>query len=184
MTFIYYFQLNPNNGYEELHLSCDGNIMLFKEFQQTLWNKTMMRRMDSGESLDPDDVVVEYYEILKNFKKYIPPAGDLRVKIIKEINKVIANQLEFVIKMCEKQTKNFKKENKVSGGGVYVVTASNNGDTIEQVCMVCGDRQGKLKRCSACGVTCYCSAECQKKDWKEHKLVCGTKANIPNGTRI
>ncbi|TCD71843.1 hypothetical protein EIP91_003186 [Steccherinum ochraceum] len=26
-----------------------------------------------------------------------------------------------------------------------------------------------MKKCSRCGITCYCSADCQKKDWKRHK---------------
>jgi hypothetical protein len=35
-----------------------------------------------------------------------------------------------------------------------------------------GCKQEGTKGCSACNVSKYCSPECQKKDWKIHKLVC------------
>ncbi|KAJ7190105.1 hypothetical protein GGX14DRAFT_408295 [Mycena pura] len=35
--------------------------------------------------------------------------------------------------------------------------------------------RASLKRCSRCQITWYCSAECQKQDWKEHKRICGKK---------
>lgn len=180
MSIKLYFKFNPDM-YEELYISCDEDSFSFKEFAMTVWNQTMKRRMESGESIDPDDVAVEYYAKIVEIKSTISKGVPLGVKIIKEINKIVTNHLDFVIKMCEKQTKQLKKTNQVGSGGIYAVTVSANGNSVEQVCMVCGDRQGKLKRCSACGVTCYCSAECQKRDWKEHKLVCRTKANIPNG---
>ncbi|KAJ6486890.1 hypothetical protein C8R45DRAFT_996360 [Mycena sanguinolenta] len=34
----------------------------------------------------------------------------------------------------------------------------------------CGKRGVGLKRCSACKKIVYCSVECQKEDWKKHKL--------------
>lgn len=34
------------------------------------------------------------------------------------------------------------------------------------------DDSVKLRYCSACGVANYCSAECQKADWRRHKQVC------------
>lgn len=179
MSFSFYFQMNPDVEYEDLYMVCDGETASFKAFQITLWNDIMKSRMESGKSLEPDDVVVEYYATITEIKNTVPKGLPLGVKIIKEINKIVTNHLNFIMKMCEKQTKNLKKSNQVSSGGIYAVTYSANGDTMEQVCMVCEKRQGKLKKCSACHVTCYCSAECQKKDWKEHKLVCSTKANIP-----
>jgi MYND finger len=35
----------------------------------------------------------------------------------------------------------------------------------------CNNRQD-LKRCQTCSLVMYCSKECQKKDWKRHKLDC------------
>ena len=40
-----------------------------------------------------------------------------------------------------------------------------------KVCNVC-NTDHKLKRCSACNIVGYCSKECQKKDWKQHKISC------------
>lgn len=44
-------------------------------------------------------------------------------------------------------------------------------------CFGCSEAESKngqpsLQRCSKCRVAQYCSAECQKKDWKMHKQVC------------
>ena len=38
-------------------------------------------------------------------------------------------------------------------------------------CKVCS-KEG-TKRCGKCGCAYYCSADCQKSHWKEHKKVCG-----------
>ena len=38
------------------------------------------------------------------------------------------------------------------------------------VCGVCGVEGGK--KCAACEKAIYCSRECQRKDWKKHKVVC------------
>jgi mitochondrial splicing suppressor protein 51 len=40
----------------------------------------------------------------------------------------------------------------------------------------------QLKHCAKCPTTLYCSRECQKSDWKSHKLVCaGQKNPAPTG---
>jgi hypothetical protein len=180
MSIGFYFQMNPIVDYEELYMVGGMNTCLFKDYSNDLWNETMKSRMERGVSIHPDDVVTEFFAGITDVKNAVSRSTPLGVKIIKEINKVVTNQLQFIIKMFEKQSKNLKKTNHAAvRGGIYAVTCSNNGDIMEQVCSVCGKRQGKLKRCSLCHVTCYCSAECQKKDWKEHKLVCGSKLNIP-----
>src|ERR1043165_7878559 len=53
-------------------------------------------------------------------------------------------------------------------------------------CNVC--QKPSKSQCGKCHQTYYCSKECQKKDWKEHKKSCGnlstqqsiSKTNIPN----
>ncbi|XP_067669581.1 uncharacterized protein [Haliotis asinina] len=40
------------------------------------------------------------------------------------------------------------------------------------VCSVCERRSPKPKACSKCHLTPYCSKECQRKDWKRHKVWC------------
>ena len=37
-------------------------------------------------------------------------------------------------------------------------------------CSFCG-KEGKQKKCSVCRIP-YCSPECQKEDWKNHKTLC------------
>jgi len=46
-------------------------------------------------------------------------------------------------------------------------------DQTKRECAVC--QKPAKHRCSRC-VALYCSPECQKKDWKAHKLVCGPQA--------
>ena len=44
--------------------------------------------------------------------------------------------------------------------------------TIKEQCDFCTKQFSKLKQCGACGKARYCSEDCQKKDWKEHKKAC------------
>lgn len=44
-----------------------------------------------------------------------------------------------------------------------------------QKCAVCGVENSKLQRCARCKTTCYCGRECQRSDWKSHKLKCKVK---------
>lgn len=39
-------------------------------------------------------------------------------------------------------------------------------------CHFCGKHAEHIKRCARCGKVQYCGRQCQKKHWKEHKLVC------------
>ena len=38
-------------------------------------------------------------------------------------------------------------------------------------CLNCGNKRG-LKACAVCGLATYCSKDCQKAHWSDHKLVC------------
>ena len=40
------------------------------------------------------------------------------------------------------------------------------------ICNGCKIISLKLKICTGCNKVLYCSRECQKKDWKEHKKIC------------
>ncbi|KAI0629801.1 ankyrin [Trametes polyzona] len=42
----------------------------------------------------------------------------------------------------------------------------------ERACATCGKSEGALKFCAKCGAAWYCSKECQRTDWKKHKLGC------------
>ena len=50
---------------------------------------------------------------------------------------------------------------------------------ISQECAMCGVPKaivGKLKRCSGCYMTSYCSTDCQRLHWQKHKQECLQKA--------
>lgn len=52
-------------------------------------------------------------------------------------------------------------------------------------CGVCGEAEkvsgGELLRCSRCKKVRYCSPECQKRDWKRHKVGCVAAAAASEG---
>ncbi|XP_062588474.1 uncharacterized protein LOC134250137 [Saccostrea cucullata] len=58
-------------------------------------------------------------------------------------------------------------------------TAEDNGHKSLNVCTVCG-KKGTMKVCQRCKVQKYCSPECQKTDWKKHKLNCTDKSTYRN----
>ena len=41
-----------------------------------------------------------------------------------------------------------------------------------QVCKRAGTKENPLKKCARCNCLFYCSKECQKADWKDHKKLC------------
>ncbi|CAD8117731.1 unnamed protein product [Paramecium sonneborni] len=43
---------------------------------------------------------------------------------------------------------------------------------IQDSCQICNKQDAELLRCSQCKSIYYCSIECQKKDWKDHKFIC------------
>ncbi|KAI0354840.1 ankyrin [Trametes cingulata] len=42
----------------------------------------------------------------------------------------------------------------------------------EKICATCGKADGELKFCAKCAASWYCSRECQKADWQNHKQTC------------
>ncbi|KAH8093086.1 ankyrin repeat-containing domain protein [Cristinia sonorae] len=42
----------------------------------------------------------------------------------------------------------------------------------EKKCKTCGKTEGSLKQCGKCHIVKYCSAECQRQDWRTHKQTC------------
>ena len=45
-------------------------------------------------------------------------------------------------------------------------------------CSHCEKFSEDLKRCSRCRQANYCSSECQRNDWKRHKLTCTSISSI------
>lgn len=64
------------------------------------------------------------------------------------------------------------------GTGYYYDAPSNPPPEGAIVCENCGKYEEKLLRCTACKVTTYCSVECQKAKWKEHKKDCKTYRDL------
>ncbi|KAK6538194.1 hypothetical protein TWF694_011076 [Orbilia ellipsospora] len=46
-------------------------------------------------------------------------------------------------------------------------------ELVSKYCAVCATAKKPIKRCGRCKEEYYCSKECQKIDWKNHKPVCG-----------
>ena len=55
-------------------------------------------------------------------------------------------------------------------------TKPSKGERSKQLCSKCGISESKagskFKKCGRCGTTAYCSAECQKQHWPNHKMIC------------
>ena len=45
-------------------------------------------------------------------------------------------------------------------------------EPIKMFCTFCKKQKESMKKCSRCKLNRYCSRECQKNDWKEHKTIC------------
>ncbi|GMH88290.1 hypothetical protein TrST_g6932 [Triparma strigata] len=54
---------------------------------------------------------------------------------------------------------------------VFLKSSSASETDLDVKCDVCGKKA--VARCTGCGRATYCGQECQFKDWKEHKKVCG-----------
>nr|CAH0102531.1 unnamed protein product [Daphnia galeata] len=58
---------------------------------------------------------------------------------------------------------------KTSDAGLNEASATR--DSQPNTCAVCGKQsRDKFKRCSRCKITEYCTVECQRADWRKHKL--------------
>jgi len=55
--------------------------------------------------------------------------------------------------------------------------------TNDTKCSYCGTQVDALKKCSRCGNTQYCGQDCQKKHWKEHKLICSPQSAVHPNTQ-
>ena len=62
--------------------------------------------------------------------------------------------------------------------------AGDGDDDDDKFCSNCGKTGDDLKGCNSCRCIRYCSANCQKKHWKHHKVDCRRiKAALSDKTR-
>lgn len=54
----------------------------------------------------------------------------------------------------------------------YLEKIAKTRNGVGKECGMCNRKGGNMKACAACKKVCYCSVECQKKDWKSHKQTC------------
>ena len=54
------------------------------------------------------------------------------------------------------------------------MTTTKTPPPVTSECNFCS-KTDQLKKCGRCMLVGYCSRECQQKDWKEHKKICGMK---------
>jgi hypothetical protein len=62
------------------------------------------------------------------------------------------------------------------GDGVkcsFTRTCFNTNNPWNPVCLFCDMCAGELKRCAKCHLATYCSRQCQKQHWQQHKEMCG-----------
>ncbi|KAF8658429.1 hypothetical protein AX16_001980 [Volvariella volvacea WC 439] len=59
---------------------------------------------------------------------------------------------------------------RIEGSGKITVDYPMKSAT--DACAFCGKRAARLPRCSSCKQVAYCSGDCQKADWKKHKVSC------------
>ena len=75
---------------------------------------------------------------------------------------------------CQKKSWKVHKLSCSENGTKEKIESKSTGVCASQEC----SNPGNL-RCSGCRTVGYCSAECQKKDWKQHKVNC--KKTVPTG---
>ena len=51
-----------------------------------------------------------------------------------------------------------------------------------RICRGCNKQGSGFSRCSRCQQAYYCSRDCQKRDWKRHKDLCGASSGLDTGS--
>jgi hypothetical protein len=60
----------------------------------------------------------------------------------------------------------------INGVPVFLEFVLIKGEEKYAVCSTCKIISAKTKRCGGCKIERYCSVECQKRDWVNHKQTC------------
>ncbi|KAF3445707.1 hypothetical protein FNV43_RR10883 [Rhamnella rubrinervis] len=81
---------------------------------------------------------------------------------------------------CLFTTRNFNPGEVIISEEAYVSVPNNSG--IEWRCDGCFS-SSNLKKCSGCQVVWYCGSQCQKSEWKLHRLECGALSKLDEDRR-
>lgn len=156
------------NSKKELYISCDGIETLFKQYCLNVWNDIMKRRQEKGESVMAEKVAVEFSSEIYKVISLIPESVCLTNPSARALRNGIADTSISFLELCGKLMDKQKKRK--GANGVYPVAYNCEKDKV--LCIHCFEIPKKKLFCSKCKRTCYCSAECQKSDWKNHKKIC------------
>jgi hypothetical protein len=168
--------VDTENGIEtHFNLSDDG-WMSYASFIHTNWNNFC--REAQLQKKDNFDTVMS--AIIQANKHHINIINDVYkinnsessvfiMQAIKNLGKEFTNTLDFIRKGY---IKSFKvNENREKAGLERINIAKINLSC--ETCNTSFTEELKPKKCSTCMITSYCGAECQRADWKKHKLCCG-----------
>lgn len=78
---------------------------------------------------------------------------------------------------------NGEVEQKTNGTDTATSSRSSHSSSSKGKCTNCGQSSEHMKKCAGCGKTRYCSRNCQKQHWKQHKPHC-TPSTPEDGSKI
>ena len=154
----------------QLHLKHKGELVPFKNYAVALWNVLTNHHTNNC------DCAEEFHRLMKELIRAAFPYGRQGVRIIGEINRIVAEHLQFIGKMIDKVSRAKDKIGLIEVGKHKIFTTCRDTDTGEILCLNCGAPpapEKKLLKCSKCYLARYCGATCQKEHWKKkHKQEC------------
>ena len=145
---------------------CDGFITFKKE------NVVLRHRTKSGSHCDLKILIMGFPEIY-NILMYSNIEHEKKDAF--HILKCETDDISIVIFMISESYKRFKHMKK-GVENMSEKTIKKISNKIVKVCL-CGVKQN-LRKCANCENVYYCSRECQKNNWKKHKLQCSSEMSI------